>query len=240
MGPGLAAGKRVIPSLPLTGVHALRQTYDCITNLPAGIPVFPLSGALLLPQGELPLNVFEPRYLRMVDDALRGDRMIGVIQPEFGDDEVGLPALARVGCAGRITGFNETADGRYLIVLTGVCRFNVAAETTRGTPYRTVAPDWSPFADDLLDDAHDDLVDGDGLARALRGYLSRLGHAADWNSIEKSSAQTLINSISAQCPFTYAEKQALLEAQTLKDRCAALIALLDMGGRPGRDKESVQ
>ncbi len=215
-------------------------SYSHVTDLPELVSIFPLQGALLLPGTELPLNVFEPRYLQLVEDVLREDRLIGIIQPAEPNAINSAHGLANVGCIGRIAGFQETDDDRYLIVLKGVSRFRVTEETTFNTPYRTVRADWTPFAHDLK--PHTELTDLDGteLANALREYLTRRGLSPDWPAIEESTTRTLINSISAECPFTYAEKQALLEARTLKDRCDALLALLAMGGRTGQDKEYVQ
>lgn len=213
-------------------------------DLPETLPLFPLPGALLLPGAELPLNIFEPRYLAMVEAALSQPRLIGMIQPlqTFSREET--RDLAAVGCAGRISGFQETGDGRYLIVLTGVCRFRIVAETTIDTLYRTARVDFAPYLADLTEHARDTNVDKLELANALRGYLSRNGLTSDMTAICDTPVQTLINSISVDCPFTNSEKQALLEARTLKDRCAALVALLSMSGmagqQTGQQKEYVQ
>ena len=212
-------------------------------DLPDQLPLFPLPGALLLPGGELPLNIFEPRYLRMVEAALSEPRLIGVIQPAPSRITPQRPELAAVGCAGRISGFQETGDGRYLIVLSGVCRFRIVDETTTGTSYRTAHIDWSPYHADLTEHTLDNHVDTFELANALRDYLSRNGLTSDMTAISDTPVQTLINSISVDCPFTNSEKQALLEARTLKDRCAALVALLSMSGlgqQAGQQKEYVQ
>lgn len=209
-------------------------------DLPDQLPLFPLPGALLLPGSELPLNIFEPRYLRMVNDSLSQPRLIGMIQTLPARDASNRSILADVGCAGRISGFQETGDGRYLIVLSGVCRFRIIEETTGETPYRTARVDWSPYQADLTEHAHDSSVDKDELARALRDYLSRNGLTSDMTAICDTPVQILINSISVDCPFTNSEKQALLEARTLKDRCAALVALLSMSGLAGQQKEYVQ
>lgn len=218
------------------------RAYRKITDLPAAIPVFPLGGALLFPRASLPLNIFEPRYLAMVDAALAGHRLIGMIQlsglaPTGAGDE--SHPLAAVGCAGRITGFQETEDGRYLIVLTGITRFRVAEEITHGSPYRLVRTDWAPFASDLSETpALDEDMRG-RLFAALKAYLARGEMRADWSTIEETPLDALINSLSAACPFTNPEKQALLESRTLADRCAALITLLEME-RPGQGGGYVQ
>ena len=202
----------------------MAQGYIKAIELPQVIPVFPLPGSILLSRGQLPLNVFEPRYLNMVDDAMAGDRIIGLIQP-LGDLDI-QPPLARVGCAGRITSFNETSDGRYLITLTGVCRFRVTSELQIKTPYRQVHADFAPFEADLRspDPAAD--FDRDHFLDALRPYLEHRGLNVDWDTAEIAPQEALINSLSMALPFEPPEKQALLEAMTLEDRAEALTALL--------------
>ena len=202
----------------------MAQGYIKAIELPQVIPVFPLPGSILLARGQLPLNVFEPRYLNMVDDAMAGDRVIGLIQPIGG---LGVqPPLARVGCAGRITSFNETSDGRYLITLTGICRFNVTGELQVKTPYRQVRADFAPFEADLH--APDPAADFDrhGFLDALRPYLEHRGLNVDWDTAEAAPQEALINSLAMALPFEAPEKQALLEAQTLDARATALTALL--------------
>ncbi|MDZ4762372.1 MAG: LON peptidase substrate-binding domain-containing protein [Alphaproteobacteria bacterium] len=220
------------------------RAYRKPSDLPAVISVFPLGGAILFPRAVLPLNIFEPRYLNMIDDALAGDRLIGMIQPAGllpaplqtdGDN----PELAEVGCVGRLTSFQETDDGRYLVGLSGVTRFRIIEETTRQTPYRTVRADWTAFADDLLPDEESTVHDRTELVTALNDYLERNGLNADWSAIKDAPVDMLINSLSTGCPFTNPEKQALLEARTLHDRCSALIALLVME-RPGQGGGYVQ
>jgi Lon protease-like protein len=223
---------------------ALPRVYRKPSELPVAIPVFPLGGALLFPKAVLPLNIFEPRYLAMVDAALVGHRLIGMIQPAgivspATPSDTDSPSLAEVGCAGRITGFQETEDGRYLIALTGITRFRVREEIKHDGAYRIVRADWDTFAPDLdrqpaLDEsARLRLID------ALKTYLERGAMKADWGAVEEAPVDTLINSLSAGCPFTNPEKQALLEARTLEDRCAALISLLQME-RPGQGGGYVQ
>ena len=217
------------------------RAYRKPSDLPVAIPVFPLGGALLFPRAALPLNVFEPRYLSMVDACLAGHRLIGMIQPvgliSPANDET--PDLAQVGCAGRITGFQETEDGRYLIALTGISRFRVVEEISQGAPYRMVRAGWDAFAEDLSrPNAVDESVRGQ-LVAALHAYLDRSSLKADWAAVEEAPVDTLINSLSAGCPFSNPEKQALLEARTLEDRCAALISLLQME-RPGQGGGYVQ
>jgi uncharacterized protein len=217
------------------------RAYRKPSDLPVAIPVFPLGGALLFPRAALPLNIFEPRYLSMVDASLAGHRLIGMIQPvgliSPANDET--PDLAQVGCAGRITGFQETEDGRYLIALTGISRFRVVEEVSQGAPYRMVRAGWEAFAEDLSrPNAVDESVRGQ-LVAALHAYLDRSSLKADWAAVEEAPVDTLINSLSAGCPFSNPEKQALLEARTLEDRCAALISLLQME-RPGQGGGYVQ
>jgi uncharacterized protein len=222
----------------------LPRGYRKPSDLPVAIPVFPLGGALLFPRAVLPLNIFEPRYLSMVDAALVGHRLIGMIQPAGivspvgpGTDDTG--DLSEVGCAGRITGFQETDDGRYLIALTGVTRFRVKEEIKQSTPYRIVRADWEAFADDLNPRGGVDDSVRSKLLAALHAYLETSGLKADWGAVDEAPVDTLINSLSAGCPFTNPEKQALLEARTLEERCAALITLLQME-RPGQGGGYVQ
>jgi uncharacterized protein len=203
--------------------------YHNIDDLPKILPVFPLSGVLVLPRGQLPLNVFEPRYLTMVDAALSGDRLIGMIQPAEREEITLKPPLSAVGCAGRITAYRETDDGRYLITLTGICRFKVAEELTTEMPYRQVRADFTPFASDLADAADSDFP-RERLLGALKAYLSQRDMKADWQSVMNAPGETLINALSMLCPFEPAEKQALLEAQDWEQRVAILTALLEMAG----------
>lgn len=199
-----------------------------ISELPAEIAVFPLGGAILFPHALLPLNIFEPRYLAMVDDALKADRLFGMIQPRGLTPEGDAPELADVGCLGRLVSFQETDDHRYLIALKGVARFRVIAETTEDTPYRTVRASWTDYADDLAPEPEAAPKDKHELTAALNAYLERNSLSADWSAIKDAPADMLINSLSTGCPFTNPEKQALLEARTLQERCNALIALLVM------------
>ena len=215
------------------------RAYRKPADLPAEIPVFPLGGAILFPKSVLPLNIFEPRYLNMIDDALAGERLIGMIQPAGLIGEGESPVLADIGCVGRLTAFQETEDGRYLITLNGIARFGVSEETTHQTPYRTVRADWTRFAEDLGPEAGVPSPDRAELTEALSDYLDRNGLKADWTTIKDAPVEMLINSLSSGCPFTNPEKQALLEARTLQDRCSALIALLVME-RPNQGGGYVQ
>lgn len=211
--------------------------YVRAADLPQVIPVFPVDGALLLPRGGMPLNVFEPRYLNMIDDVMAGDRVVGLIQTRPGGERT-RPALAAVGCAGRITSYAETSDGRYLLTLTGICRFRIAAELSTSTPYRQVRADFAVFEDDLqeLEDAEDD--DREGMLAALRAYLAPRGFDIDWSTAQEAPLEALVNSLSMALPFEPAEKQALLEAADLRKRRLALVALMQIGAASGEDDPS--
>jgi len=201
------------------------QGYIRTDELPQVIPVFPLDAALLLPRGRLPLNIFEPRYLNMIDDAMAGDRIIGMVQTTGGD--TAHPGLARVGCAGKVTSFAETQDGRYLITLSGICRFVLGQELGAPTPYRQVRADYAPFALDLQP-PEDIAFEREPLLDALRAYLHRRGMDIEWEAAREAPADALITSLSMALPFEVAEKQALVEAATLAERTRTLIALLQI------------
>ncbi|MBR9808982.1 MAG: peptidase S16 [Alphaproteobacteria bacterium] len=197
-----------------------------MTDLPAQLPVFPLPGALLFPRWQLPLNIFEPRYLNMIDDVMQEERVIGMIQSMGGPKS--KPNLAHTGCAGRITAWSETGDGRYLITLTGLARFNIKQELSVTTPYRQVLADWAPYEDDLYEVAPACMPDRHRLVRALRDYTDANDMSTDWQAVEEAPLETLVNALCSGCPFSVIEKQALIEAQTLKDRAETLITLLEM------------
>jgi Lon protease-like protein len=199
-----------------------------LDDLPGTLPVFPLTGVLLLPRGRLPLNIFEPRYLAMIDDSLRSHRLIGMIQP-LNDDNSDPPALRAVGCAGRIISFNESEDGRYIITLGGITRFRVGSELSAATPYRQVQPQFDEFAADLtpVKLSHDS-IDRPRLLNALRRYLDANKLKADWAGIENAEIEGLVNSLCMISPFGPTEKQALLEAPGLRDRADALTTLIEM------------
>ena len=202
--------------------------YRRASDLPQVIPVFPLDGAILLPGGELPLQIFEPRYLNMVDDAMAGDRMIGMVQLRSGGDRE-RPNMATVGCAGRITAFAETADGRYLITLTGVCRFETGEELSVRTPYRQARARFERFAADLSEEADPPPgVDRPRFAKALKRYLNRRELDIDWETASGAPLGSLVSSLSMGLPFDPAEKQALLEAVDLRARFEVLTALLEI------------
>jgi hypothetical protein len=207
-------------------------------DLPQVIPVFPLEGVLLLPHGMLPLNIFEPRYLNMVDDAMAGERMIGMVQALPGGDRE-RPSLASIGCAGKITSFAETSDGRYLITLTGISRFYLGEELPVRTPYRQVRADFMPFENDLEPIGEDEGFDKLRLLHALKAYLDRRLLEVDWETAKAAPAEALVNSLAMALPFEPAEKQALLEAATSTDRREALVALLEIdAASTGDDDET--
>ena len=200
-------------------------------------PVFPLTGALLLPGGKLPLNIFEPRYLAMVEDALAGGRVIGMIQPEPGRPATPTgPALYGVGCLGRLSSFSETEDGRYLITLNGLWRFRLAGEAEMRRGYRRVHGDFAPFrAVDTAPPPEAVAFDRDALLAALRAYFQTRGFDANWDAIGEMPDDALVSTLAMACPFDPAEKQALLEAPTLADRATILLALLRMGAHVAPD-----
>jgi hypothetical protein len=194
-------------------------------DLPKTLPVFPLDGALLLPGAELPLRIFEPRYLNMLDDVMGDARMIGMIQTSGGGPA--RPGLARIGCAGRVTRFREGTEGDYLITLTGVCRFRIAEELARPTPYRQVRADFGPFSEDLTPGRR---TGGERtrLARALKTYLNRREMDVDDQALDAAPLDDLVAGLAMNLPFSPAEKQALLEAPDRSDRQDVLTALLEI------------
>ncbi len=203
-------------------------------DLPPTLPVFPLQGALLLPGGQLPLNIFEPRYKAMVEDAMGSVRLIGMIQPRLREKTTpdDKPELYRTGCAGKITSFSETGDGRYLINLTGVCRFDTLRELPLLRGYRRVEPDWAPYRGDF-DAPAETAFDRPAIVAALKDYLSRNEFGADWKAVEETGTADLVTLLAALCPFAPIEKQALIEAADGPERARVLITLLAMGDRAG-------
>ncbi len=217
------------------------RTPPRLEDLPDSFPVFPLSGALLLPHGRLPLNIFEPRYLAMTEDALAGGRLLGMIQPDARRAGSGAPGLYRVGCLGRIAAFSETDDGRYLITLAGLIRFAVAEELPMRRGYRRVRAALSFYAADLAPPPDAPGVDRQGLLADLRDYFARQRIDANWEAIGDMADSALITTLCMACPFEVAEKQALLEAPTEADRAAALRALLAIDAHeaaPGSSRAS--
>jgi Lon protease-like protein len=204
--------------------------YKGSADLPENIPVFPLAGALLLPRGQMPLNIFEPRYLAMVDDSLRdGHRLIGMIQPDpahsASEDK---PTLFKVGCVGRITQLAESGDGRYLMQLTGVARFRVEAELKVATAYRQCRVTYQPFADDFIARKGEEQVDRKALLETLSAFLKANNLKTNWHDIESAPNEAVVNALAMMSPYGAAEKQALLEAPDLKSRAEVLIAVTEM------------
>jgi len=200
---------------------------ELASSLPSRFPVFPLRGALLLPGGNLPLNIFEPRYLQMVRDAVQTDHVIGMIQPRPEAEPAAVPPLYRTGCAGRITNFSETEDGRFLITLTGVCRFDIAEELEVPTLYRQVRADFARWRQDLQPTAPPAELKS-GLMAVLKVYFDRHGIEADWNAIDAAPLAGLVTSLCMICPFEPEEKQALLEASDIARQATLLVALMQM------------
>lgn len=205
-------------------------------DLPPRIPLFPLRGAILLPRATLPLNVFEPRYLEMLDDVMSGDRLIGIVQPDQDggpeddeesplDQEVGL---RNVGCVGRVTSYQEVEDERLLITLTGIMRYDILDEAETELPYRVASVSYDRYAADLNEGLGEDQVDRANLLRVLRSYLDANRLEADWSAIQRASSEFLINALCVMCPYGPEEKQALLEAEDLKRRADVLVALAEM------------
>ena len=219
----------------------MNAVYRGPADLPEILPVFPLPGALLLPRGQMPLNIFEPRYLALVDDSLRdGHRLIGMIQPDPahpGPDK-NKPQLFSVGCVGRITQLAESGDGRYLIQLTGIARFRVADELPVDTPYRQCRVAYRPFANDFVARKGEDEVDRKTLLRTLADFLKAKNLKADWAGIENAPNEALVNALAMMSPYGAAEKQALLEAPDLKTRAEILVAVTEIELAKGRTGET--
>ena len=208
----------------------INAEYRGPAELPEVIPVFPLAGALLLPRGQMPLNIFEPRYLVMVDDAFRdGRRLIGMIQPDVShSSSEERPALFKVGCVGRITQLAESGDGRYILELTGVSRFKVVEEMSVLTPYRQCKVDYFPYVDDFKARKGEDAVDREALLAVLTDFLKANNLKVDWAGIEAAPNEALVNALAMMSPYGPAEKQAMLEAPDLKTRAEILIAVTEM------------
>lgn len=237
----LGAGIRpTIPSRRGILIVILSELYRRTSDLPDQVPVFPLRGTILLPRAVLPLNIFEPRYLAMLDEVISGNRLLGIVQPDRGgdlfeedDEAVDVPeddevSLRKVGCLGRVTGFQELDDGRLMITLTGVARFRIVGEPVSGRPFRICKIDCEEFAGDLDEGLGEEGVDRETLLRVLKTYLSTRNLEADWHAITKASTEFLVNSLSVVSPYGPEEKQALLEADDLKSRAEVLVALAEM------------
>jgi uncharacterized protein len=199
-------------------------------ELPEIIPVFPLPGALLLPRGQMPLNIFEPRYLAMIDDSLRdGHRLIGMIQPDISHSrDEAHPVLFKVGCVGRITQLAESGDGRYILELTGISRFKLIEELTVLTAYRQCKVDFFAFLDDFTARKGEDAVDRAALLAVLTDFLKANNLKVDWEGIESAPNEALVNALAMMSPYGTAEKQAMLEAPDLKTRAEILVAVTEM------------
>ena len=208
-------------------------------DLPQVIPLFPLDGALLLPHASRPFNIFEPRYLNMLDDVMAAERIIGMVQTAPGGSR-DRPFLAHVGCAGRVTSFGETPDGRYLISLTGLCRFRLDGEISSPTPYRQARVDYRPYATDLEPRPADPGVDRQRLMDALTPYLEHRGLRIDWGALYGAPVAQLVDSLAMALPFEPAELQALLEAGDIDARRQTLITLLEIDGAEGGDEQTAR
>ncbi len=210
-------------------MKAGNSTYTKVSDLPESIPLFPLSGALLLPAGNMPLNIFEPRYLAMIDDAMAGDRIVGMIQPQF-DAEADITdadPLCTIGCLGRITAYQESNDGRLMINLAGISRFRLLDELDEVNGYRIGRV--AGFADDLLDNEEAaKAVDREGLLTTFKQFLEANEMEADWDGVREASTEALVNTLSMMSPYGPAEKQALLEAPDLKTRSETLVAITEI------------
>jgi uncharacterized protein len=208
----------------------MNAVYRSPADLPKVVSVFPLAGALLLPRGQMPLNIFEPRYLALVDDCLRdGHRLIGMIQPDArkpGPED--KPNLYKVGCVGRITQLSETGDGRYLVQLTGVARFRIEEELVVATLYRQCQVTYVPFVDDFVARRGEEAVDRKAVLGALSAFLKANKLKADWQGIETAPNEALVNALAMMSPYGAAEKQAMLEAPNLKTRAEILVAITEM------------
>lgn len=209
----------------------LTERYPGPADVPGRVAVFPLRGAILLPRASLPLQVFEPRYLAMLDDVISSSRVLAIVQPDGGADESPAGkgvALRRVGCVGRVTSFQEVDDGRLMITVTGIARCDMLGEVVTDHPYRTLETSCARFAGDFEPGAGQDDVDRQGLLKALKAYLEARNLKVDWSAVSRSSTESLVNSLAIVSPYGSEEKQALLEAPDLKTRAEMLVALAAM------------
>ncbi|MBS9718003.1 LON peptidase substrate-binding domain-containing protein [Pseudohalocynthiibacter aestuariivivens] len=209
-----------------------------VADLPDSLPIFPLPGAIVLPRARLPLHIFEPRYLAMIEDTLKTPhRLIGLTQPiGTGED----PRLHEIGCAGRVTSFTETEDGRYMVTLTGIARFRIGKELSGFTPYRRADVEWGEYTHDLHRNDHDEGFDRTRFLPVLRRYLETQELSTDWESLKDAEDEMLINALSMLCPFDPEDKQALLEAQTLTARRKTLVTLIEFSLLGGTSDEVMQ
>jgi hypothetical protein len=226
---------------------SIRERYQRPADLPLRIPVFPLRGAILLPRATMPLNIFEPRYLAMVEHVLATHRIVGIVQPGPLQDETESPIgksvpLRRIGGAGRLTAFSETEDGRNLITLTGVSRFMIEGEAPSDRPFRICDVSFEPYASDLIRGHGEETVDRERLIKVLKVYLEAKSLKADWEAIGRCTNEILVNMLSMISPYGPEEKQALLEAADLEERSKALIALAEMeiASRPDGSGSALQ
>jgi uncharacterized protein len=204
------------------------------SDLPDNIPVFPLPGAMVLPRAHLPLHIFEPRYLAMLDDTMKtSHRLIGMVQPVPGAAE---PGLHLVGCAGRLTQFSETQDGRYMVTLTGISRFRVNREAAGFAPYMRCDVSWSGFERDLGAVEHDDGMDREKFLNLVGRYFQMADLSTDWDNLKEADDEVMINALSMMCPFEPEDKQALLECPTLTDRRETLSALMEFALHGGGEE----
>lgn len=216
--------------------------YNGPADLPAIIPVFPLAAALLLPRGHMPLNIFEPRYIAMIDAAFRENRIIGMIQPQEESISSRPEALCPVGCAGRITEFAETGDGRYHVTLTGIVRFRFVEEIATDQAFRRARVDYAPFAGDFIPRIGEDQVDRDMLIKTLRAFSEAKSVDVDWDGVMRAPTEALVNALAMMSPYGVREKQALLEAPDLKTRAELLIAIteIDLARDDGESEITMQ
>ncbi|MDR3495205.1 MAG: LON peptidase substrate-binding domain-containing protein [Ancalomicrobiaceae bacterium] len=217
-------------------------TYNGPEDLPDTVPVFPLTGALLLPRGTMPLNIFEPRYLAMVEAAMRSNRLIGIVQPTEKERHGTAPELNPVGCLGRVAQYAETGDGRLLVNLVGIVRFRILAEVDSAALYRCCRIDTAGFAVDFVEGAGQDDVDRKGLIATFHAFVDAHDLQVDWGSIDRASNETLVNSLSMMAPYGSIEKQALLEAASLRERAEILVAVteLSLSGGSGSRRSPLQ
>lgn len=202
-------------------------------QLPSALPVFPLPNAIIMPGSNLPLNIFEPRYLNLFEDALKTHHLVGMVQPR---DDSSRPTLYEVGCAGRITRYAETSDGRLEVALTGLCRFRIVEELTTTRGYRMVKPDWQPFIIDYDTSSEPSKSDGLAFRTAMRGYLEQRDMQADWEVLDKLSSEELVNSLVSVLPLGIEDKQMLMETDTLSHRVQAFTAILENKNKPSAVK----